>query len=207
MRRLMVSQLLNGIFKQLNQYIRSTNPNIGPTDDDPAIMGNMARTGIAGESDSILEEKIVISLVNIAEEASLKNKTSQRIQNGQHFSEQPAVHLNLYLLFAANYDSYPASVDQLFKVVEFFQGRRIFNLSNAPFSFDGEAQKEVLESIELIFDIHTLSFEQINDLWGSLGGKQVPFVLYRARLFPVQMQRPLGREGLITEIDFSSLQA
>jgi hypothetical protein len=40
-------------------------------------------------------------------------------------------------------------------------------------------------------------------LWGSLGGKQLPFVLYRARLVPIQMEQILGREGFITEIDLA----
>ena len=58
--------------------------------------------------------------------------------------------------------------------------------------------------IEICLDLHTLSFEQLNDLWGSLGGKQVPFVMYRARLIPIQMGLPMARTGLITEVDLST---
>jgi len=42
--------------------------------------------------------------------------------------------------------------------------------------------------MRIIMELYTLTFEQINHLWGSLGGKQVPFVMYKARLVKIQHQ-------------------
>ena len=58
--------------------------------------------------------------------------------------------------------------------------------------------------MKLILDIHTLNFEQINDLWGSLGGKQVPFVVYRTRLLELRRDAVLQAAPLIEQINEES---
>ena len=50
-------------------------------------------------------------------------------------------------------------------------------------------------------ELYTLTFEQINHLWGSLGGRQIPFVMYKLRLVSIT-ERALVREvPLIEEIE------
>ena len=63
---------------------------------------------------------------------------------------------------------------------------------------------ESLADMKLILDIHTLNFEQINDLWGSLGGKQVPFVVYRTRLLELRRDAVLQAAPLIEQINEES---
>ena len=46
--------------------------------------------------------------------------------------------------------------------------------------------ERVLNEIRLVPELYTLTFEQINHLWGSLGGKQSPFVMYKIRLVRIQ---------------------
>jgi len=203
----MGSLLLKLIIGQLNQYIRSVSAGNGSGGtNNVVVMGNIATSHIAGGDNVDLNEKLVVSVVNIAEEASLKNNTVHLQKNQQHFEVHPTVHVNLYLLFTANFKEYDKAINHLFRVLEFFQGRKVFQYKNAPFSIEGNvsaADEEQMKEIELTVELHTLSFEQLNDLWGSLGGKQIPFVLYRARLVPVQMEQVLGREGFITEIDLA----
>lgn len=201
----MITNIIQGVIANLNDYVRSVNSDILSSDDDPAVFGNMANTKISGDSESNLEDKIVVSLVNISEETSLKNKPNYSFFKESHIKEQPKVHLNLFFLFASNYSNYIIAFDQLLHVVEFFQGQKIFNVRNVPIPTMDESSRANLNDIELIFDLHTLSFEQLNDLWGSLGGKQVPFILYRVRLLPVYTNHPLNRAELISEIDYSSI--
>ncbi|HOY16513.1 MAG TPA: DUF4255 domain-containing protein [Haliscomenobacter sp.] len=203
----MGSLLLKLIIGQLEQYIRSVSTSNGSGGtDDVVVLGNIATAQIAGGDNSKLTDKIVVSLVNIAEESSLKNNTANLQKNQQHFQVSPTVHVNLYLLFTANFEEYDKAINHMFRVLEFFQGRKVFQYKNAPFLIGGNVSafdEEQMKEIELTVELHTLSFEQLNDLWGSLGGKQIPFVLYRARLVPVQMQQILGREGFISEIDLA----
>ncbi|MCB9292301.1 MAG: DUF4255 domain-containing protein [Lewinellaceae bacterium] len=195
----MGSSLLKIIIGQLDQYIRSVEAPVNDTANSRVVLGNIAASRFAGGEEESISDKVVVTLVNIAEEGSLKNNTANRQAGRQSIQYNPVVHVNLYLLFTANFEYYDTAVNYLFRVLEFFQGRKIFKLRNAPAAGTLPASPERMEEIELTVELHTLSFEQLNDLWGALGGKQMPFVLYRARLVPVQMQQPLSRSGLIAE--------
>jgi hypothetical protein len=53
--------------------------------------------------------------------------------------------------------------------------------------------------------MYTLTFEQINHLWGSLGGRQIPFVMYKVRMVAIT-ERSIRREvPLIEEVDTNLL--
>lgn len=200
----MAGLLINGILTQLNQYLESVEDALPETAGNHVVLGNMAKSKIAGGDDNNLDDKIVVSLVNVAEESALKNNPAV-VQSGMgHIEFQPPIHANLYLLFASNFSDYTSAVNYLLRVMEFFQSKKIFKFKNAP---TASADPEVIEregETEISVELHTLSFEQLNDLWGSLGGKQVPFLLYRARLIPVQMRLPMARGGLITDIDLAT---
>ena len=204
----MGSLLLKIITEQLNQYLRSVENPTSDATNDRVVLGNIASArfagGEGGSANAPLENRVVVTLVNIAEEGSLKNNTATRIVGQKAIQYNPVVHVNLYLLFTANFDGYDTAVNHLFRVLEFFQGRKIFKFKNAPLAAGLADKEKQIEEIELTVELHTLSFEQLNDLWGSLGGKQMPFVLYRARLVPVQMERPTISSGLISEIDLAT---
>ena len=76
------------------------------------------------------KSKLVMSLVNIQEETSLKNKELFRIKkmNGEVDYQAPPVFINLYVLFSACHDSYSEALQKLSMVMEFFQSKNIFTL-------------------------------------------------------------------------------
>lgn len=198
----MVEVLLKAIIQGLNHYIQSIGAT--PTDamDDLVVFANMANIEADGGSDPQLNGKIVVSMVNISEEASMKNKPFQQKISGPTSQENPPVHLNLYLLFGAiesgsggntslENSSYLKSIQRLIYVVEYFQGNRLFRTGDLVLPVSAGLEEPAAD-LEILFDLHTLSFEQLNDLWGSLGGKQVPFILYRVRLFPITMRKTQG---------------
>jgi hypothetical protein len=200
----MSSLLINIIIEQLNHYIKSVEGTSRDTSVDPVVLGNMAMSKIAGGNDNNLEDRVVVSLVNVAEESTLKNTPGIRKIAPQSIELYPPIYVNLYLLFAANLSNYSSAIEYLLRVMEFFQSKKIFKFKNAPIASADPSLVEREGEIEICIDLHTLSFEQLNDLWGSLGGKQVPFVMYQARLIPIQMELPLARSGLITEIDLTT---
>ncbi len=201
----MGSLLIRAIVAQLNQYLNSVDGPPADASSDHAVLGNMAKSRIAGGEDSNIEDKIVVSLVNVSEESSLKNKPAFKRNDEQHYDSYPSAYVNLYLLFASNYGSYPTAIDNLIRVLEFFQGKKVFKFKNAPLSTANLEELDRSIDTEISIELHTLSFEQTNDLWGSLGGKQVPFLLYCARLLPVQAALTTGRSALISEIDLTTL--
>ena len=193
----MISKALTLLIRELNAYIESVDQ-AGGTQPMVAELGNIALLENGGGNGTDLSEKIILSLVNVEEEKRLKNSKNY-IKNGTKVEyTNPPININLYLLFSSNFDNYTTALKRLSQVIEFFQGKYVFTVSDSPNA--GFAMDPQMKDVKLILDIHTLNFEQINDLWGSLGGKQVPFVMYRTRLLLVKRDAILSTAPPITQI-------
>ena len=57
-----------------------------------------------------------------------------------------------------------------------------------------------LETFKLIFSLGSPSLEEVNDMWGMLGGKQFPFALYWMRILELKFRAASRESGVITEI-------
>ncbi|NOQ72205.1 MAG: DUF4255 domain-containing protein [Crocinitomix sp.] len=103
----------------------------------------------------------------------------------------PELKLNLFVLFSANFDSnYSEALKFISYVVRFFQSKNVFTTENTP-ALDADVKK-------LIVELHPMSFEQQNYLWGMVGGKYLPSALYKFRLLVVQEN--MATEG-VSEIE------
>jgi uncharacterized protein DUF4255 len=126
-------------------------------------------------------EGVYLSVVNVREETALKNGDHYVRENNQLRHKEPPVHLNVYLLFAVAFSDYGQSLLRLSQVVELFQSKRVFTAEN-----EAPANPFPQSLEKLIFDFTSLNFEELNHLWGVLGGAYFPSVLYRVRLIKVQ---------------------
>jgi len=165
------------------------------------VLGNVATLE---DNEANLSDKVVLTLVNIEEESTLKNGTyfiSNASSNGIE-TISPPVYLNLYILFSATLrqkapePDYLKALQRIASVIELFQAKKEFTVQNSPgFVPPMELDKKILTEVRLHPELYTLTFEQINHLWGSLGGKQSPFVMYKIRLVKIQslitMEAPL----------------
>lgn len=152
-----------------------------------------------GGGGSTIPKKVILSLVNIEEEKTLKNLPHYKISGNNTEYKQPPIKLNLFLLFSANHTNYETALKYLSYIIQFFQGKQTFTFQNSP--LPSITLTPELNELRLILEIHSLSFEQINYLWGSLGGKQMPFVMYKARLLEIQPDQIQGAGQAITEIN------
>lgn len=183
----MIFTAFNLLVNQLSAYIQSlTDP---PPAESEVIMANIAVVDSANDSINIPNQRIILSLVNIEEEATMKNRAHYARVNINDIAYQNApVFLNLYMLVTAYYDSYDGALKRLSNVIQFFQSKSSFSVKNSPFN-PADANEE---SIEIFLDMFSLTFEQLNHLWGSLGGKQWPAVLYKVRLVRITDNRTTG---------------
>lgn len=161
------------------EFIRKeVRDHLGVADDEVTI--NSAR--------KLLEETnppgAYISLVNLQEETALRNTSHVERRLGQSVYIEPPVHLNLSLLFAFEFMTYASSLIHLSKTVELFQSKRWFSAETqaAPGAI---AFPTTLE--KLVFDMVNMNFEELNNLWGVLGGAYFPSVVYQVRLVKVQL--------------------
>ena len=189
----------------LNNYINEILDNDQGSQETYVLLGNIANTQDLSTTPNTDEREMVyISLVNVEEEYSLKNERAyHKNLNGSIDYQNPPVYANLYVLFSANHTDYNVALQRLSQVMAFFQGKNKFTFSSAPVAESGVGftfTEEERNNFKLSFDLYTLTFEQINHLWGSLGGKAVPFVLYKVRLVEIEHEVKQRGGQIITEI-------
>jgi hypothetical protein len=121
------------------------------------------------------ENKIVITLVNIEKEITGKSNAGS-ITGGTIANRSSSMNINLYVLFSAYFSSnnYPEALRFLSFIIAYFQYKNVFTPSNTP-KLDRAIDK-------LIFEMATISPEQLNNVWASLGAKYMPSVIYKMRM-------------------------
>ena len=133
-----------------------------------------------------------VCLVNVEEERVLK--TQQALQTNADRSRlahvNPEIKLNLFVLIAANFATYVTGLKYLSGAIRFFQSRSYFTPQNTP-AMDAGLEK-------LVMELYTLDFEQQNHLWGALGAKYLPSVLYKVRLISIDAQTAIDDQQPIT---------
>ena len=65
----------------------------------------------------------------------------------------------------------------------------------------GALPETPIVDFSLAMDLLSLTFEEVNHLWGFLGAKQSPFALYRGRLVTLADMPVLDGGGIVQEID------
>ncbi len=133
-----------------------------------------------------------LTLVNIEEDRISKSQDNYIRKEGKIIYQNPKVHLNLYLLFSVQLSTYSEALKRLSYIIQFFQHRCSF----APLTFP--ALPAGVE--ELILDLHTLSLQDMNNLWGILGSKYLPSIMYKMRMITISEDFRQGEAGLITAI-------
>lgn len=160
------------------------------------VLENIAKhddPGVSGISD-----KVILSLINLEEEVTLKNRSITKSENGDPVYKNPPIHLNLYLLFAVNRSTYIQSLDTLGDVIEFFQGKNYFNQSNTVLNPANPALSGITE-FKFTAELYTPTFEQLNYIWGTLGGKSLPNALYKVTLATVNRDATLARTTRVSQ--------
>lgn len=189
----MIDKALSLLREELQNYISLS---IGSAD---VVVDNIGLLETSN-SDSLIK-RIVITLVNIEEESTLKNSSPlKKGLTGFATYENPPVFLNLYVLVTCNYsgDDYIHALERLAAVIKYFQGRNSFSYKNAATI---TAPTDDIITLKFTMELYTLTFEQINHLWGSLGGRQVPFAMYKLRLVALTERAIVRQVPLIEEIE------
>lgn len=152
---------------------------------------------------SSLTNSIVITLVNVEEEKGLKNSPYAHKFDNKAIYKNPTVFLNLLVLFSCNYADvgYPNALKRLSFIIKFMQSKSYFSFASSPVATEADLNDPEIANLRITAELVTLSFEQINDLWGSLGGRQVPFVMYKIRVVSLTDNTMLRELPLIEEIE------
>jgi hypothetical protein len=147
----------------------------------PGHPDNLLLTSVVNEKGELNVEsgKLCLTLVNIEEEKILRSQLPREKRTGDQIQfTNPEIKLNLLLMLAANpgADNYLDALERLSQAMLFLQGTSFFDKIKFP-ALAAEPQIDQL-SVELF----SLSLEQQNQLWASIGAKYLPSVIYKVRL-------------------------
>ncbi len=125
------------------------------------------------------EDRICLSVINIEEERILKSHLPEQVSfNGQQIVREPELKLNLSIILAANFKQYDVGLRYLSLALLFFQSHPFFTSDDYP---------GLTPAIpRLALELQSTSYEQLNQIWAVIGGKQLPSVIYKARLVTIQ---------------------
>lgn len=187
----MIFEVLQVITEEANSYFEG----------NPVSLENIATVIDADSGDNQnTTTDIVLSLLNMQEEFTMKNIPNAQINGINIDYRNPKVNLNMFILFSATNSIYTEALKGISKIIEFFQGKSVFTQANSNFVREGDLVN--IADFRFNVNLYTPTFEELNFIWGTLGGKQYPSVLYKVSLIELERKDVLAeRGGLITETD------
>lgn len=144
----------------------------------------------AVDKDDTRNADLLITLLNIEEERATKQQlpyryNGDRVQSvGEEVSVtrvNPEIKLNLYVLITSQAPDYGEALKKISQVIGIFQQKYLFT---------DDDLKEYPKLERLAFDLYSISLEQSNSLWQTLGTKMMPYVMYKIRMLTVQADIP-----------------
>jgi len=190
----MIDQILNTVIGIMNDNFNAVEPEV--------VLGNLSLVDTYNDDlNNSITDKVVVSVVNIQQESILRNTPSNRqvfdnLGQPSGVARHPGIFLNIYVLIGANKTEYGMGLHRISQVLSFFQRTPIFTVNQIPtlpnFSLD-----------KIIFELHSTSFEELNQLWGIMGGKYIPSVVYKMRLAYIDSIEEGGEIPLVKSIDAS----
>jgi hypothetical protein len=187
----MIEDTLRVIVGELDQSLQREIPGGG----NRAALTSLVDLGGGPESDAA--DKLCAFVVNLEREV-IPVRGLQRLDAGDAnriAMLRPPVHLNLLLMFAANFNHYPEALRAIESTIQFFQGRGTITPQGMP-GLDPRIE-------QLTMEIENLSLTDLSNLWGIVGGRYVPSVLYRLRLLAIDGQslESQPRRVVVTGVD------
>jgi len=166
---IMIDIALSIIRDLLNEHFR----NEFSISENKVVLSNILKAD--GSAAQNIDGKVVFFLISLDEEATLKNSTNRSFgsENSSFGHKTPSLHLNMHLLFCANFDStlYPEGLSYISSLVRFFQINKKIELD---LSSNSSRKKNSLN-----FELCKLDYAQLSHVWSAIGSKLMPSVLYK----------------------------
>lgn len=171
----MIRMVLTHFAARLDEYLRRKFP-------QPE---GVTEVGFIGNGSEERPCKLIISLVNIEREAAGGISAGIRRSGSEYERSYPPLLLNLDLMLAAVYDEkrYTESLSVLSETLTFMQSHPYFDLNGQMYT------------IEIV----TLSAQDINNIWTTLGGQYYPSVMCKLRRLMIDAGETSGSTGIAGE--------
>lgn len=165
----MIGATLQFLASQLDYHLRKNQP----VQENLVVVSRLMENDGKESENSI--NKLNLFLVNVEKDSMAQNVPHSEFDGFRTIVPTKKVYLNLHVVLAANFKNanYAEALKFLSKGISFFQDHSAFDRTMSP---------DMPEGLEkLLLDMENISFQDMNSLWGMLGCKYVPSVMYRIR--------------------------
>lgn len=150
-------------------------------------LGNITQGFSTG---AITREILVLSVVNLREERSLRNLPSDDAPHTVVLQKPMA--LTVTLLVSATHAAYGDGLLALSRVLRMFHSQPLYtNASVASESMSVDAPDHAadrLASFKMAVEFHSPTLEEQHDLWSTLGAKHFPSAVYQLRMLDLAFE-------------------
>lgn len=168
----MIDAVLGHVVAELNDYLYAVFPPLPPAPSDRNRIVLSTLFDLDGKVNSKVKDKVVASVVNVQEDRVYHSvDVFKRREDGTNEMIRPEIRVNIFLLFVANLADYAQAMKMISRVIAFFQHRPSFAYADIAALADRDGR--------FSFELASLTFEQQNHLWGSLGAKYMPSVVFK----------------------------
>ncbi|PBJ15891.1 DUF4255 domain-containing protein [Flavobacterium sp. ACN6] len=168
----MIYEIIQIITEQVNNYLDQNGL------EKSVVAGNIAWAEVQKNTSAALEDKTVLTLIRIEEDKALKNIPNYVAESSKTLYKSNDQSIILYLIFSANRNAYVNSLNEISKINTFFQEKSLFTQANTLYSNANDVMKNI-KSFRFTVTVYTPEFEELNHIWGTLGGRQLPSLLYK----------------------------
>lgn len=159
-----------------------------------------------GTPNNSIVDKVVLVVVNIAEDHvyhSVQRLSKDRDRPAE--ISRPSTQVNLCLMFVGNHEKYSESLKHISYVITFFQQHPAFDYVSI---MDMAVRKGYLSPEQaaegrggrIVFKLFSPTFEQQNHIWGMLGAKFMPSVMYQVGILNITEGLVEGEIPVVTDI-------
>ncbi|MEO9651745.1 MAG: DUF4255 domain-containing protein [Roseobacter sp.] len=162
----MIDQTLKLISTRLNAHLCA----VFSVSDDFVSIGPLSDA--EGKPTAEARNRLTMFLTNIAQDSVPRSSVSRgALADGK----TPPFHLDIYFMLASGHDPeiYGEGLKLISAALMFFQANPVMNPRTTPEMPAGLSQ--------LSIEIANLKVEEIGQLWGNLGGRYVPSVMFKIR--------------------------
>lgn len=166
----MIQNVLPVIANELNDYLKSRFNSV----EDKVVISN-----IIDQDGSVAVEgnnKVVITLINVSEESTLRASANNKLMGGSFLEFAPPVSVNLTIIFSAFFSAknYLEALRFISGVIYFFQSKPLFTNQNTP---------GLSTNVDKIhFDMLSMQPQELMNIFSMMGAKYLPSVVYKMKM-------------------------
>ena len=191
----MFGDILKIVAREVNSYIdlNSTLPSGTKT----VVLDRPFSSGDG--SINIPDNSISLSLLNIEEEIDNRsNIIKKRVMDGKVYRQNPDIHINLQVIFIANFkNDYISELNYITKIIEFFQKNPFFIGSEV-------AGLSSLNLDKINFKLNTIPLNDQHSIWSLLGGKYIPSIIYTISMIVIKDIERVSDTQIVKEVNIST---